>query len=117
MDLDNAGQLHNEWKIKLRMAITNKEQLDAATISNDKACPLGQWLQGEAKTKYGGLAAYSQCVEKHGDFHKEAGKVAQAINSQKFTEAKNMLGANTPYALATMAVTVAIGQLKKEAGL
>ena len=30
MDLNQAGQTHSEWKIKLRMAIAKQEALDAA---------------------------------------------------------------------------------------
>jgi hypothetical protein len=117
MDLDQVGQIHSDWKVKLRLAITKQEQMDAAGIANDRACEFGKWLHGEAKAKHGRLASYAQCVAKHADFHKEAAKVAQAINAKNYADAKSMLGANTPYALASMEVTVAIGLLKKEAGL
>ena len=40
MDLDQAGQMHSEWKIKLRMAIAKQETLDAASISTDNQCAL-----------------------------------------------------------------------------
>lgn len=115
MDLDHASQAHVEWKVKLRLAITKKEQLDARTIGADNCCALGQWLHGDAKTRYGQLAAYKDCVTKHAAFHREAGAVAQAINQQQYAKAESMLGAGTPYALATSAVGSAILGLKKEA--
>ena len=117
MDLNQAIERHVEWKVKFRLAISKHETTDAATIAKDNCCELGMWLHGEAKSKFGGLPAYVQCVSKHAVFHVEAGKVAQAINSKRFSEAGAMLNSGTPYAQASGAVGVAIMQLKKEAGL
>jgi methyl-accepting chemotaxis protein len=117
MDLDQAGQAHSDWKIKLRMAIAKKEALDAAAITAENQCAFGQWLLGEAKGKYGKLPAYADCVSKHAAFHHEAGKVAQTINSGNYGQAKTMMDANTPYALAANGFIIALGTLKKEAGL
>lgn len=117
MDLNQAGQAHSEWKIKLRMAIAKKESLDAAALSAENQCAFGQWLLGEAKGKYGMLPAYADCVSKHAAFHQEAGKVAQTINAGNFTQAKSMMDANTPYALAANGFIIALGTLKKESGL
>jgi methyl-accepting chemotaxis protein len=115
MDLDSAIGKHAEWKLKLRSAIAKKEHMDAATISKDNCCDLGKWLHGEAKTKYGQLSSHSECIKKHAAFHIEAGKVASAINSQKFAEAETMLGSGTPFSASSSAVGVAILSLKKEA--
>lgn len=115
MDLDNAGQAHSEWKVKLRMAIAKQETLDAATISLDHCCALGKWLHGEAKGRYGSLPAYRDCLSKHAAFHREAGAVAQAINQKEFARATAMLEGGTPYASASSAVGSAILGLKKAA--
>ncbi|MBI5306763.1 MAG: CZB domain-containing protein [Planctomycetes bacterium] len=117
MDLDNAIGKHTDWKTKLRLAISKKETLDVATISKDNCCELGKWLHGEAKTRLRQLTSYSECVTKHAAFHVEAGKIATAINSQKYTEAEAMFNAGTPYTAASSAVGVAIMRLKKEAAL
>jgi hypothetical protein len=117
MDLDQAGQVHNEWKVKLRMAIAKEEPLDAAEISADNRCSLGKWLHGEAKRQFGGLTSYAECLSKHAAFHQEAEKVAQNINAKNFAQAKAMLAANTPYALAANNFIIALGLLRKEAGL
>lgn len=113
MDLNSASQAHAEWKVKLRMAIAKKESLDAATISKDNCCALGKWLHGEAKGQFGKFPAYLDCVSKHAEFHREAGKVASAINAADFDRASKMLDAGTPYAHATSAVSSAILGLKK----
>lgn len=117
MDLESAIGKHAEWKVKLRGAISNKEKLDASTISRDDCCELGKWLHGEAKSKFRGLASYAACVGKHATFHVEAGKVAAAINAGNFSGAEAMLGSGTPYTAASNAVGVAIINLKKEARL
>jgi len=141
MDIDNALAKHSEWKVKLRSAILKQETLDAATISKDNRCELGKWLHGEAKIKFAELTSYSECLAKHAAFHTEAGKVASAINSKKYSEAETMLntGASyfttskdvgrcgqvefnqvlngTSYFTASKDVSIALLRLKKEAGL
>jgi len=117
MDLSSAIEKHTEWKVKLRLAIAKKEAMDAETISKDNSCELGKWLHGEAKSKFGKLASYSDCVNKHAAFHAEAGKVARQINSKSYAAAESMLNGNTPYAVASYAVGNAIAQLKRETGL
>ena len=117
MDMDRAIPAHAEWKTKLRGAIAKKEQLDARSIAGDHACELGKWLHGEGKSLHGRLPSFGDCVEKHAAFHREAGKVAVAINAGKFTDAEVMLGASTPYAAASTAVGVAIRILRKDASI
>jgi methyl-accepting chemotaxis protein len=113
MDLNTAHQAHSDWKIKLRLAITKKEQLDADTISKDNCCAFGKWLHGEAASAYGRLPGYKDCLGKHAAFHKEAGAVARTINTGQYAKAEAMLGAGTPYAMASKAVGSAILGLKK----
>lgn len=117
MDLENAVQVHAQWKVKLRTAITKQEGLDAKVIGVDNACELGKWLHGDAKGKYGKLASYTECVSAHAAFHKAAGQVAQVITDKKYDEAIKMLENGTSFAKASTAVGVALGKLKKEAKL
>ena len=117
MDLNEAIKAHSDWKMKLRSAISGKTALDAQTISRDDCCHLGKWLHGESKPTLGKLASHAQCVKLHADFHKSAGKVAAAINAARFEDAQAMLASGTEYALASNAVVIAIGALKREARL
>jgi Chemoreceptor zinc-binding domain len=114
MDLDQAIQKHAEWKLKFRKAISEHQTMDAITISKDNCCDLGKWLHGEAKLKFSNLTSYQKCVEKHAEFHKEAGKVASTINAKNFTEAEKMISGNTPYSQASSDVGLHIIKLKKE---
>jgi methyl-accepting chemotaxis protein len=117
MNLDSAISAHVEWKAKLQSAATSQWQLDAATISKDNFCPLGQWLHGEAKHKYGRLGAYRESVAAHAAFHREAGKIATLINKKKYQAAATALEAGGPYSAASSALVAAIDELKKEAAL
>ena len=117
MNLEDAIAAHAEWKMKLRRAIQHKERLDVAGLSVDNKCPLGQWLHGEAKVRYSELEAYRACVAKHAEFHRCAGLVASAINAGNYTDAEGMLANGTPYADASIAATVAIMGLRKQAGI
>lgn len=114
IDLDKALEKHSDWKVKLRTAISKREAMDAAMISKDDCCDFGKWLHGEAKSKLGHRASYSECVSKHAAFHVEAGKVATMINAKKFTEAEKMLGNGASFVSASTAVGVAIMRLKKD---
>lgn len=117
MDLDSAIGKHAEWKVKFRNAISKQEQMDAATLAKDNCCDLGKWLHGEGKASFGRLASHAECIKKHAEFHREAAKVATAINAKKYAEADAMIGSASTYAKASSAVGVAVMQLKKEAKL
>ena len=114
MDLDKAIAKHAEWKVKLRTAIGQKQQLNAAEVSRDHGCELGAWLHGSARSELSKLESYASCVSSHAAFHTQAGRVATAINSGKLAEAESMLAADSPYARASNEVALALRRLKKE---
>lgn len=117
MDLNEAIKAHSEWKMKLRGAIQTHATMDVATIARDDACVLGKWLHGESRKQYGLLKSYQECVRHHAEFHKQASQVATVINAGKYPQAEAMLGAGTSYMNASHAVVMAIGTLKREAGI
>lgn len=117
INLDEAIQAHGEWKTKLSTACQTRERLDSATIGRDDCCKLGKWLHGKARRDYRQLAGYSGCVKKHAAFHREAGKVAEVINSGQYAAAEAMLMNDSRYASASSDVCKAITALKQEAGL
>lgn len=117
MDLDHAVQKHAEWKTKLRAAIARHEQMDVATLAKDNCCELGQWLHGEAKTRFSRLVSHGECLQRHAAFHVEVAKVASAVNARQFTQAEAMLGAGTAYAHISSSLSVSFMRLRKEASL
>jgi methyl-accepting chemotaxis protein len=113
MNLDDAISAHAQWKTKLRVAITKRDTLDAATIGKDNCCELGKWLYGEGRSLYSSKPEFTTLVAKHKGFHTEAGRVAAAINSKKFEDAEKMIGGASPFGSASTEVGMAINGLKK----
>lgn len=117
MDLNSAVATHAKWKILLRSAIYKQEDLNADSIAQDDLCELGKWLHDDAKTRFGHLPSYADCVTAHAAFHAEAARVAREINAKRFSVAERMLDQEMGYALASSSVTAAIIRLKAEAAL
>jgi methyl-accepting chemotaxis protein len=116
IDLDGALKKHAEWKIKLRTAITNKETLDAETISKDNCCDFGKWLHNEdSHSKIAHLQSYHDCVLRHADFHQVAGTIAHVINAKKYEDANKMLNdSEGDFIKNSSLVGAAIMRLKKD---
>lgn len=113
MNLDEAIRAHAEWKLKLRAAMSRKEQLDAATIARDDCCALGKWIHGEGRSQLGKHTEFVEVRDKHRAFHQQAGAVAREINAGRYAEADKMLDNGTAYARTSQEVGVAIQKLKK----
>lgn len=114
MNFDSAIEAHMAWKIKFRVAMQKREQLDEAAIARDNCCELGKWLHGEAALRYAQLPSYAGCVQRHAEFHREAAQVAHAINLGDFGRAESLLGPSSTYSGASGAVVVALGRLRRE---
>jgi len=111
MDLEEAIRKHTEWKLKFRMAIFRKEQLDAATIAKDDCCMLGQWLHGPAGASLGSLPEFNAACAVHKAFHIEAGKVAETINAAKYAEAEHAMANDSAYATVSHRVAATLTAL------
>ena len=114
VNLDNAIQANANWRAKLRTAVTQRESLDADTVSRDDCCELGKWLHGAGGSQYGGKPSFVNLLESHRQFHQEAGKVARLINQGAYDEAEKQLENNTGFSNASQKVGTAVIQLAKE---
>ncbi|MDO9165485.1 MAG: methyl-accepting chemotaxis protein, partial [Rhodoferax sp.] len=114
INLDNAIQAHAEWRTKLRSAATRQEKLDAETISRDDCCELGKWVHGAGQSKFGGKPTFVDLIHAHQEFHKEAGKVARAVNQGAGAGAEKMLESGTSFSRASSEVGRLIIQFKGE---
>lgn len=117
MDLGGALEAHADWRMKFRLAIARQERMDEARISADHCCPLGIWLHGAGRSRFGMLDSYRECILVHAAFHREAGKVAAAINRGNHAIAELMIASDTPYEQASKAVGSAIMRLHADTGL
>ena len=113
IDFHAAIRDHTEWRKTFYFAISNRQSVDAASISRDTSCALGQWLDDDARQAYRHLDSYRDCLVAHTEFHLEAAKVARAINEKRYDEALRMLGRGTDYWEASIALGLAITHLMK----
>ena len=113
IDLHAAIRDHTEWRKTFYDAISKGQSLDAASISRDTSCALGQWLDDDARQANRHLDSYRDCLVAHTEFHLEAAKIARAINDKRYDEALRMLGRGTDYSEASIALGLAITQLMK----
>jgi len=111
MTKDEAIAAHKAWKVRFRVAMAKREALDVEQIAANDRCQFGQWLYSAGKQEFGHLAEYERCVEAHSDFHRECGKVADALNTQGIMAAERMLGFDTEYAKTSERLGMAIAAM------
>jgi aerotaxis receptor len=111
-DLKDAIDAHVQWRSRLRNAAAHGVELDPATISRDDCCPLGKWLHGEGRGRWGSRPQFTELVQRHAAFHREAGAVARMVMDGRRDEALAALGAGTAYTQATQATLLAINALQ-----
>ncbi|QKO22570.1 methyl-accepting chemotaxis protein [Rhodoferax sp. BAB1] len=90
-DHDEALRTHQQYSITLRNAIMRKLTLDADNLRRDDCCQLGEWLRGPGGQHAANKPGFTELLRNHREFHLEAGKVADAINSKRMSEAQAML--------------------------
>ncbi len=117
MNFDDAISAHAQWKMKLSLYLLHPDgSLDAATVSLDNKCPLGQWIIGEG-AKYSTLPEYAQLKTQHTRFHKAVGGVIRkAAAGQKVAE-ETALGSHSEFGTSSAAVVSAIMAMKSHAQL
>ena len=116
MNLEDAIEVHAEWKLRFQSVMSKKGSFNVETVSKDNLCMLGNWLYSEEK-KLRKYLSYKPLLESHKKFHIEAGKVASMVNSGNYAEAENELLENSSYSKASAAVCIEIMNLKNEAGM
>jgi hypothetical protein len=117
MDLGPSIENHAAWKARFRTAMTQHQEMDPTIIAKVNYCELGKWLQGAARARFSHLSSYSDCVASHEKFHREAARVAEAINAKNYVEAESLLADGSHFTNASNEVASAIMKLKDEAGL
>jgi len=113
LDVDAFIDAHRQWKVKLREAIENRDQVDTETLKRDDCCALGQWIYGDGKRRFGGAPSFVDLLSQHRDFHQVAGGVAAMINERRFTDAEDALAPGTPFSDATRNVVRVLSTVKR----
>ena len=111
---DFAGAIakHTLWKTTLRNAALQGETLDAAKIARDDCCPLGQWLHGDGGQQWRHQPRFTELLSRHAQFHKAAGKVAEAINRGETETAQHLMSSGSVFLDNTQSVVMAIKALQ-----
>ncbi|MGZ5045031.1 MAG: CZB domain-containing protein [Methylobacter sp.] len=120
MNINKEIIKHADWKIRFSNAIFRRESLYSyvmGTLIKENFCELGRWLHEEGKAQYDSFPSYKACLKKHTEFHIEAEKVANAINSKQFINASKMIGRDSAFNAAVSEVCCEAIRLKKECAL
>jgi methyl-accepting chemotaxis protein len=112
-DFDKAIEAHRNWKVRLRKAIADKDQLDADTICRDDQCPLGKWIHGDGGRQWSTRPTFVSLLDKHAEFHRVAGGVARKINAGQLTDAERLIGSGSPFAMVSSEVSTLLTRAKR----
>lgn len=106
---------HAFWKEKVYNAIINEETLDMNEMLNGNLSDLGHWLHDDDSHPHvAKLQSYHDLRKKNADFHVQAGRVAEYINSKRYDAASRLTESSSAFEYASNAVVEAIFALKKE---
>lgn len=112
-NFDKAIEAHRQWKVTLRRAIEEQQQLDADTLCKDDRCPLGQWLHGPGGTRWGSKPSFRELMTRHAEFHVAAGDVARKINARNYADAERLIGSGSRFAHVSTEVSTLLTKAKR----
>lgn len=92
MNFLDAINAHVMWKVRLQKYLngTSEENLDPEHICKDNQCPLGKWIYGNSE-RYNKSPIFEEVRTKHAEFHITASKIVQLVNTDRKTEAEEIL--------------------------
>ena len=114
MDFEEAKQAHFDWKRKLSVYLRKPDgSLSSETVAQDNKCLLGQWIYGEGK-KLEVHEEYSKLKREHARFHKAAADVIKKADSGANVTEDVAIGTKSEFGEASVAVIVAINEIKRK---
>lgn len=98
-DFDAAIKAHIDWKMKLSKYLENPDgSIEHAKVCKDNACALGKWLYGDGQLyRAEDQSLFDTLKSSHGEFHRAAGEIVEAINMKKIEKATRLLGPHGKY--------------------
>ena len=112
LDFDEAFAAHQQWRVTLRNAAQRKLTINADELRRDDCCKLGRWLHGAGGQHWGREPGFTQLLQVHRDFHKEAGKVADVIMKRQYDQAEKLMEPGSAYSEASKDVALSLKQLR-----
>jgi len=99
-EIDKAISAHGMWKQKLRNAIdTGESESTPDKVKMDNNCAFGKWLHERIDPIAKGSMFYSEVVDLHSNFHKEAGAILDLALKGKKDEANKLIAIGGNFAL------------------
>ncbi len=118
MNLDEAVRAHAAWKTKLSSYLRHPDRsINPVEAGWDDACPLGQWLNGEAKRNLSGMPEYQALVAEHTRFHQAFGKAVERADAGEVLQEEEVLGWDSEFGIASREIVQLIVKLKKKAAI
>ena len=106
---------HAFWKERVCNAILNKETLDITEMLDGRLSDLGHWLDSPQEHPHVScLSSYHDLKKRNTEFHIQAGRVAEYLNSKRYDAALRLTDQNSAFESASNAVIQTIFLLKKE---
>lgn len=106
---------HAFWKERVCNAIVNQETLDITEMLDGSLSDLGHWLNSPDEHRHVScLPSYHELKKRNTEFHIQAGRVAEYINSRRYDAALRLTERTSAFEAASNAVIQAIFLLKKE---
>ena len=112
IDVDSIIDAHRQWKVKLRDAIENRDQVDTATLARDDCCALGKWIYADGQ-RLSARPSFTTLISQHKRFHQVAAEVGELINRRQFRQAEEALAPGTPFSAATGDVVLVLASAKR----
>jgi len=112
IDVDAIIDAHRQWKVKLRDAIEQGDQVDVAALSRDDCCGLGKWIYADGQ-RLRERSSFVTLVANHAHFHQVAGRLGQLINERRYEQAEDALAPNTEFSHATSEVISVLSAAKR----
>jgi len=113
IDVDAIIDGHRQWKVKLRNAIEERQSIDVATLSRDDCCALGKWIYGDGGQRFGERPSFTQLIERHKVFHRNAGQVGELVNQKRYLEAEEAMAPGSAFATSTREVVQVLSAAKR----
>lgn len=112
LKLEQAIDVHRQWRERLKTSITEGEKLDPREIRRNDCCDLGSWLHARGRTLYGAKPEFVRLMASHNDFHLSASMAVRAINEDEWANAEKLFDNRSQLAQASMELEVAIMKLQ-----
>jgi len=105
-EIGKAISAHGMWKQKLRIAIDTGEcESTPDKVKMDNNCAFGKWLYERIDPSVKSSPYYSEIVNLHAQFHKEAGAILEIALKGDKDQANELMGIGQNFAKCSGALT------------